>query len=152
MLQYIQFRPARNGGTDGVQCMTYREGQPVTAGIYDLHNTGTSPATVHRVGLPSAHGLRMTEVWLVPIRHTTLIGAGWPYPPTTSPVWAQRQPAAGAVIRPGQDLNLVFGLTRTSARDGRSAGPVIVYSASGTSYTMHEAVSLIVSGNCLAEG
>jgi hypothetical protein len=147
--------PLGNGGTNGQQCIAYTEGQPVTAGLYELHNTDTSPVTVQNVSLPSSvHGLRMTKAWLVPIYRDPKsgdwvdVGVGAPYPPTSAPEWAKRRPAVGAVIEPGQNLNLVFGLTRTSARVGRSAGPAIDYTVGGASYTLREAVSLIVAGRC----
>jgi hypothetical protein len=46
---------------------------------------------------------------LVPVTHTQgrgydLIGEAW-WPPKAA-VWAQRRPIAGAVIKPGQTLNL----------------------------------------------
>jgi hypothetical protein len=84
----------------------------------------------------------------VPIRNRTLIGAGFTWPPATNPAWAQRQPATGGTIRPGQTLNLVFGLTITSGTNGRSDGSVIDYSASGTSYTQDEPITLKVAEHC----
>jgi hypothetical protein len=147
--------PLGDGGIPGVQCVTARESQPTTNGLYDMENSGTSPVTVQSISLGSPHGLTMTRAWLVPILFTksggfTLIGVGLPYPPTTSEEWSERQPAKGAVIGPGQDLNLVFGLIRTTTKDGTSAGPVIVYTANGNSYTLQEQTDLIVSKNCLA--
>jgi len=70
--------------------------------------------------------------WVVPIFHTTLIGAvDWP---PTARAWALRKRAVGAVVKPGQTLNLVFGVARTTARTGRSDGPSIIYSAGGKTY------------------
>ncbi len=147
--------PLGNGGDGGQQCALGGEGQPITIGIYALENKGTSPVTVKSVSLPSLRGLKMTRAWVTPIYHLTLIGAPGAYPPTTGhfaaetgPPWAKRKPAAGAVIRPGQSLNLVFGLTRTTSHAGYSAGPVIVYTADGTTYTMQENVSLRVTQKC----
>jgi len=152
--------PLGNGGTPGQQCMAFTEGQPVTTGIYDLHNTGSSPVTVTSVTLPDAHGLTMTKAWLVPIGHSPgsgrvggmLVGAGWPYPPSFTKlvrsVWAQRRPAVGATIKPGQDLNLVFGLTRTTAKAGKSSGPLIAYTTGGLSYTVAEQTTLEVAAKC----
>jgi hypothetical protein len=118
-------------------------------GIYGLGvKSGTSPVTVQRVSLGSPHGLAMTTAWVTPVfANTPLIGAVLSWPPA-GPAWAQRRPAAGAVIKPGQDLNLVFGLTRTTPRSGRSDGPVIVYTADGNTYTLAENTSLIVQANC----
>jgi hypothetical protein len=137
--------------------MQFPSGQPVTAGIYDLTNTGTSPVTIQSVTLPDAHRLAMTKTWLVPIYHDSKtgnyvdVGAGAPYPPTTSPTWVQRKPAIGGVIKADQDLTLVFGLTRTSGPDGKASGPVIADTAGGSSYTVTMKTSLIVAGNCNSE-
>ncbi len=133
--------------------MPFAEGRPVTVGIFDLTNTGSSPVTIHGVRLGSPRGLTMTEAWLVPIEHFATyvsdVGAGAPFPPNDSPsgrwAWAHRRPAVGAVLRKHQDLNLVFGVIRTTARAGRSAGPVIVYSVSGGTYTVQEQTSLVVA-------
>jgi hypothetical protein len=146
--------PLGGGGTVAIACMDYPQGKPVATGIYDLTNSGKSPVTIQSVTLPSAHGLRMTKPWLVPIYHDPKtgdyldVGAGGPYPPTTSPQWAQRKPAIRGVIRAGQDLNLVFGLTRTSAKAGKSDGPVITYSAGGNTYTVQELTTLVVAATC----
>jgi hypothetical protein len=146
--------PLGTGGSAGQQCMAYAEGRPVTTGIYDLTNSGTTPVTIRSVALPSgARNLAMSSSWLVPIYHHPGgpwedIGAGVPYPPATAPQWPKRKPAIRGVIAPGQDLNLVFGLTRTNAHTGRSGGPVIVYSANGNSYTVQEKTSLVVAANC----
>jgi hypothetical protein len=152
--------PLGEGGTAGQQCSPGAEGQPITMAIYDLHNTGSSPVKITGVGLPAAHGLTMTRSWLVPIYYppshpgqSLLIGAGWPYPPdstaalASNPEWRNRVPAVGATIRPGQDLNLVFGLTRTTRKPGWSKGPLIAYSAGGSSYSVQEQTTLeIASG------
>ena len=154
--------PLGSGGVKGKQCSLGRIGVPITMGIYELHNTGTSAVTVKTVTLPSAHGLTMTKAWLVPIGQTggggTLdVGAGWPYPPSFTAivrsVWAQRRPAVGnTTIKPGQDLNLVFGLTRTMGSVGKSDGPAITYAAAGSTYTVQEKTSLVVvAANCEAQ-
>jgi hypothetical protein len=144
-------------GSPGTQCISYREGSPVTMGLYVLQNTGTATATVQGVSLPSdAHGLKMTSAWIVPIYHDPkngnyeTVGVGWDYPPpvTSNPQWKQRRPAVGGTVKPGQELNLVFGLIRTGARNGTSGGPVVTYSAGGSSHTMQMAVRMIVSPKC----
>lgn len=141
--------PLGDGGTPAQQCVPARQGQTITMGIYDLDvESGTSPVTVQSVRLGSPHGLKMTKAWVTPIfANTPLIGTAL-WPPPASPAWAQRKPAEGAVIKPGQDLNLVFGLTRTTARAGRSDGPVIVYTANGNTYMLAENVSLVVARKC----
>lgn len=154
--------PLGSGGVKGAQCSLARIGVPITMGIYELHNTGTSTVTVQNVTLPGASGLTMTKAWLVPIGQTSGggtidVGAGWPYPPSFTAlvraVWAQRRPAVGAAIKPGQDLNLVFGLTRTMGSVGKSDGPAITYTAAGSTYTVQEKTGLVVAAaNCEAPG
>ncbi len=81
---------------------------------------------------------------LPPPDHWEAIGVTADYPPIAKadvaidPEWRNRVPAAGATIRPGQDLNLVFGLIRTTAKAGRSDGPLISYTADRNSYTVQE--------------
>ncbi len=154
--------PLGNGGTAGQQCISGPRDQPLTVGLYSLRNTGTTPATIDSVRLPpAALGLVMTRAWLTPIYHNDELGVGWDYPLTAPSSnravqgwkavaleWARRRPAVGAVIRPGQWLTLVFGLTRTRDHAGRSGGPVIVYTVSGNSYTIHEAVTLLILPTC----
>lgn len=121
-------------------------GKPVNMGLFDLNNHGTAPVTVRRVSLPDAHGMAMTEAWLVPAKTSgPQLGVGTAYPPATYPLWADRVPAVGAVIRPGQNLQLEFGVLRTTAADGSSGGPVVVYTAGRTTYTLREQVSLAVA-------
>ena len=132
-------------------------GDALTTGIYELDNTGTAAATIQGVTLPGAHRLRMTKAWLVPIGqapngNTMLVGAGWAYPPNFSKLaryqWARRVPAVGATIKPGHGLNLVFGLIWAGGRAGLSGGPVIAYTAGGSSYTVSEQVTLEIAAKC----
>ena len=98
------------------------------------------------VSLPDAHGIAMTEAWLVPVNASgPQLGVGLAYPPVTYALWPNRVPAVGGVIRPGQSLQLAFGVLRTTAADGRSDGPKIVYTDGHTTYVLHEKVSLAVS-------
>jgi hypothetical protein len=126
-------------------------GQPVTLGFYALRNNGISAVTILSISLPAgARRLTMTRAWLVPIDDNP-IGSGWPWPPATQPAWRLRRPAVGAVIRPRQILDLVFGLTRTSGRAGQSSGVVVTYSSGAAQYVLDGSVALMVSQNCYAE-
>jgi len=138
--------------------MPWAQDQPTGVGLYDLKNSGSSPVTVHSVRLGSPRGLTMTNAWLTPIYYNgaeeLVIGVGWPWPLSLARgsgsqavrwAWARRKPAAGAVIKPHQDLNLAFGLTRTRARNAYSGGPVITYSANGNSYTLQEKTTLEIA-------
>jgi hypothetical protein len=150
--------PLGDGGTNAEQCMPSPQGQPVTTGIYHLANAGTSAVTIQSITLPNAHGLAATRMWLLPIYRDPKngnfldAGAGYPYPPAFTAgvraAWAKRRPAVGATIKPHQDLDLVFGLTRTTSKSGKSGGPVVAYTADGSSYTVAMKTSLMVAASC----
>jgi hypothetical protein len=90
--------------------------------------------------------MAMTEAWLVPVNTSgPQLGVGLAHPPVMYPLWPDRVPAAGAAIRPGQDLQLAFGVLRTTAADGSSDGPMIVYTDGRATYTLREQVSLAVA-------
>jgi hypothetical protein len=138
--------PLGDGGSPGQQCAPARQGQTIAIGIYPLENHGRSPATIRGVTLPGTRGLKMTRAWVTPIYRNLMIGtAVWP---PSGPAWAHRIPADGAVVKPGQALNLVFGLTHTTKHAGRSPGPQVTYTAGGSSYVIHEAVSLKLAATC----
>jgi hypothetical protein len=90
----------------------------------------------------------------VPIYHdpkngnSVTVGSGFPWPPPNTPQWPHRKAAIGGTIRPGQTLNLVFGLVRTTPKAGTSAGPLITYTAGGNTYTVKEGFTLEVAAHC----
>ena len=121
-------------------------GKPVLMGQWLLDNQGSAPVTVRAVSLPDAHGMAMTEAWLVPVSTSgPQLGVGLAWPPVTYPLWPDRVPAVGAVIRPGQDLQLAFGVLRTTAANGSSDQPMIVYTAGRATYTLREQGALTVA-------
>jgi hypothetical protein len=143
--------PLGDGGTPGQQCEPAATGQWDAMGIFDLHNASHSPVTITGFTLPHLHGLRVTSAWLTPIGYSgkteELIGtARWP--PITDAVWAHRFPLIGAVIKPGRDYNLVFGLAHTGVKYGTSDGPKISYTSGGSKYTVSEQTTLAVATNC----
>jgi hypothetical protein len=137
--------PLRAEGA-GVCTPATQAGKPVLMGLWHLDNQGTAPVTVRAVSLPDAHGMAMTEAWVEPLNITgPQVGVGLAYPPVTYPLWSHRAPAEGAVIRPGQDLQLVFGVLRTTAADGSSAAPMVVYTVGRSTYTLHMEGSMAVA-------
>src|SRR3984885_1316247 len=102
-----------------------------------------TPVSIRSVSLPNAHGMTMTEAWLIQLHpHSAQLGMGGPWPPVTDSLWPVRVPAVGGVIQPGKVLQLAFGVIRKTAADGSSDGPVVVYTAGRTTYTLREQVSL----------
>jgi hypothetical protein len=147
--------PIASGGT-GSQCLAAGVGKLVTVGSYDLHNTGKSPAKITGIRLPHNHGLRVTSAWLTPILTDSNgdqdeIGVGYSWPPSFDKLarkeWAQRVPLIGAVVKPGQDPNLSFGVARTGAR-GTADGPLVTYTSDGHTYTASFPFAIVVAARC----
>jgi hypothetical protein len=134
----------------GQQCIPGTQGRTVTMGFFEVHNHGSSTVKLTGITLPKVHGMVMTKTWLTPILvtpgHDELIGLAYPYPPH-SVEWPKRVPAIGAVLKPGQDLNLVFGLTMTSPHNASSDPPQITYTAGGNGYTVNYGTTILM-GNC----
>lgn len=141
--------PLGDSSYSGGDCVPFALGHPVADGHALLDNMSTSPVTVTSVKLISAHGLAMTAAWLIPLYkppHGSLSYVGDAvYPDTKWPTWRLRQRIPGAVIKPHQTLNLVVGLTRTAARVGLTAGPVITYTAGGNTYTLQEQFAFAIT-------
>jgi len=146
--------PLAAGGFSGSECIPGALYPEPTVGFWLLDNTGTAPVMVSSVKLPS-HGLAMTKAWLVPQykshNTTDYLGEQVSYPPVSYRTWPERQPIPGAVIKPGQELNLIFGVTRTGSKDGTTDGPVIIYTAGGNTYTLQEHFGIVLiapHGHC----
>ena len=141
--------PLVSAGFAGGECIPGTLYPTVTAGVWLLYNTGTSPVRVTSVTLASSHDLAMTSSWLLPEykSHDTwdYVGVQAGYPPIRWRTWPNRQPVPGAVIKPGQDLNLVFGLTRTGSKDGATTGPVITYTANRITYTLQPQMAFVIA-------
>jgi len=128
-------------------------GQIMTFGMYWLQNAGNSTVTIQSVTLGASHGLKISGgAWILPIVKNTGIGvASWP-PGRLSPgmarIWAMRRPAVGAEIKPGHRAELVLGVSRTTTGSARSGGPVIVYAAGGSTYTVQKNPAISLGPTC----
>jgi hypothetical protein len=129
-------------GGGGEQCIPAPLGVPRAMGDFILQNTGTAPVTVTSVTLTDDHGLAQGKPWLLPIIGELVGSALWP---PQGKAWARRIPADGAVLRHGQELNLVLEVWHTRNPSG-VAQVTINYTASGTAYSLTEGWSVQVGG------
>ncbi|MBO0823779.1 MAG: hypothetical protein J2P27_07955 [Actinobacteria bacterium] len=133
-------------------------GQIHSFGSYVLQNQSRSMVTIQSVTLgTTSHGLKMTGgAWVMPIIGHNMIALGeWPpdRPPQQTPMapaWALRRRADGAQIKPGQTRELMLGVARTTTKPGWSGGPVIVYTAGGSTFTLRKSPAIFLGqGRCL---
>lgn len=115
-------------------------------GDFVLKNSGQTPVTVDAVTLTDDHGLAQGKPWLVPVIETqALIGVAY-WPPDRT-AWNRRIAADRAVVKPGEELNLVPEVWRIRNPSG-VANITIRYSSSGTSYSLTEGWSVEVAHRC----
>jgi hypothetical protein len=132
---------------DGGQiCTTGGIGKLQAIGPFNLDDFGSQPVTVDSVTLTDNHGLAMGRPYLAPIpKDGDLIGM-WYWPPYGW-AWSHRVPADGAVVKPHQNLNLVFAGWRTTARAGTS-NVTVGYSSGGNSYSLTFSFSIEIAASC----
>lgn len=115
-------------------------GKAYAFGQYPLQNKSRSTVTIQSVTLDSAHFLKMTEgAWILPAPNGRLeiLAAPWPPPDPRHKFWFQRKRAEGAQIKPGETVELVVTAARTTTtRNGRSIGPLIVYTTGGDTFRL----------------
>jgi hypothetical protein len=153
--------PAPLGDPPSGSCEGYPgvPGEISSFGDYVLDNQSSSTVTIQSVTLgPTSKGLTIAGgAWILPILGGNMIAVGsWPpdRPPEQAPMapaWAMRQHADGAHIKPGQTRSLILGVTRTTHKEpGRSRGPLIVYTAGGSTYTVQESPAIYLGqGGCM---
>ena len=149
--------PIQDGG-HGSLCLTAPRWHYVVDGGYSLPDIGKTSATVTGIRFPHMHGLKVTSAWLTPILTDPSdgdheqIGFGFAWPPHENKIareeWARRVPLIGAVIKPGQDPNLSFGVARTGTSAGRSDPPLVTYTSDGHTYTANEGFAIVVAPLC----
>jgi len=145
--------PLGGSGGQAIECFPAPRDHTVTQGFYVLQNGGKTDVTVRSVRLVKPRGIVMaTKAWVVPPWYSkgsqNALGVGYPYPPVTWPTWKDRRPAVGAVVKPNETLNLVFGVARTATK-GTSAAPVVTYTAGGNTYTWQQGTTFVmVARNC----
>ncbi|WP_213813686.1 hypothetical protein [Glaciihabitans sp. dw_435] len=99
-----------------------------------LKNTGPDPIVLSGTSINSVMGAHLASTWIVAPSddEDTISGlyAGT-YPPTDSPEWSERVPAAGATIPPGDTVLLAMRITRGAGVTGASAqGGSVSYTGS----------------------
>jgi hypothetical protein len=143
--------PLGGGGEAGELCNPVYRGESLTNGFTALSNSSTSPVVIERVALARPRQLRLLAAYIVPITGHYLLGDWAGFPPPAGKLdpgvqWAQRRPAGGARIAPGQPhevVNLVVILKPESAI-GSASGIDVYYTAAGTRYHLRTATGLRV--------
>lgn len=137
--------------TSGVSttCLPLSEDGIATFGLEVLANTGAVAVILSAVSADEASELRVQEASIVPIVDQTLVGTQLTFPPVLEPSrWEQRIPAIGAVIQPGESVNLVVGVQRLSGEAGTTDGLDVSYSVGNDSFIRRSENRLELRESC----
>lgn len=149
--------PVRIGNNPGQNCMPPSRTGAVAIGFDVVHSTATQPVTVTAVTLQGGKGLHVTESYLMPMRHTTLIGVTNSWPPDTADAtrgdWDHRVRAVGtnrlAQTTGVRDWNLVLKLTTDPAVTTPGYETLALhYTVEGKRYVARNGTSLVVKQPC----
>ena len=152
--------PIAQPNSSGSVCQPALSG-PVTQGDFDLQNTGSAPAVITEVGLRNAHGIRIVGIKIFVFTDDgtggTLVGTQDHYPPPTGPTagtshvlpWSTGLAVPGATIPadPHAVANVVLGLERDTASDGKADGIDVYYQSAGHAYAYHGRFSITLAAS-----
>lgn len=124
--------PLEIGGAQAIQCVPSDNGQEVTIGVGVIRNDSDRPWSLGSVRLIEPSNLELRHVHFVPIKDRTLIGVALSWPPPSvledDSTWSERRIPEQAEIAPGEELNLVVGVTPTRNVDASAEGLRVAYS------------------------
>lgn len=128
------------GEGDGAVCMPGKAGESRTyAGTYVVHD-GNREITILEISLINPKDVDILEAWFLEIdpSDTTLVGyVNWPLERIPL-LWDERVPVEGAVLKPGDERNLVVVVTSTAEDIASFEGVRIVYKDKlGRKYTQN---------------
>lgn len=132
----------KSGPTQNAVCVPI-PGSIITYGLEEVRNTGTSDATVQKIGYVHPHNLKVLDTFVVPIHHDTGYGGRTGYPPR----WmrAERRmtvpPAKGQA--PDDYLNVIL-VTRLTGSIGHADAVYVDYKENGKLYSLRTITSLTV--------
>jgi hypothetical protein len=140
---------------DAHQCSPMRGATSLIEGSNDLQNAGTDPVVITKVELVHAEGFTLSSARLGPIghqgKHGTLIMGVQPGGAEPAFQWMvdESVPALGAVIRPGQDVNLLLFLHAPHS-NGSMMPPRVTYLENGNTRVWNggETLTTVAGSKC----
>jgi hypothetical protein len=128
--------------TQNAECIPI-PGWVITYGFESVRNTGSSDATIQKIGYVRPHNLRVLDVFVVPVHGSALYGGEYGYPPKW--MLAERSlivpPVKGARI---DDYTNVIVVTKLTGKTGHADAVYLDYKENGRLYRYRTITSLTV--------
>jgi hypothetical protein len=122
--------------TDAVICVGI-PGQVVTYSAEIVKNSGSSDATIQRIGYASPHNLRVLQTFTMLVRGLDTDAEHWGYPPQS---WLAERTS---MIRPGRQYQLVI-VTQLIGQAGHADAVLVNYTENGSQYVLRTTTALDV--------
>jgi hypothetical protein len=131
-------------------CIIGAPDEPLIWAIDIVHNFDRSDVTLEAATLRDSDHMVIGEAFVLPIVNTTLIGLrrGFPEDVVGTALWADRQPIAGTIVHPGEELNLLVEVALHGATRGSFQGLSVTYSSLNMRYRWNGGSSLEVGPSC----
>lgn len=132
----------RSGPTENAACIPIR-GWIITYGLEEVRNTGSSEATIQKIGYVHPHNLKVLDTFVAPNHRGVGYGGEHGYPPKW--MLAERRltvpPVKGNTMADYSDVILV---TRLTGPVGHADAVYLDYKENGTLYRLRTITSLTV--------
>lgn len=130
-------------GGSSAECAPIAVGRKIILG--DVLQAKQQPLDLEAVAFRDANGFTVDASYAIPVDGTSF--AVESYPSSHPEIWDRREAIAGAVVQPGQAMNVVFVVTRTG--ESASAGSIEVeYAAGGQHYVKADTTSFSLKDKC----
>jgi hypothetical protein len=128
--------------TENAECIPI-PGSIITYGFEAVRNTGSSGATIQKIGYVHPHNLSLLDAFIVPVHNRTLYGGEYGYPPKW--MLAERSmtvsPTKGT--RPDDYANVII-VTKLTGKTGHADAVYLDYEENGVLYSYRTITSLTV--------
>jgi hypothetical protein len=121
---------------DAVNCFGI-PGRVLTYSAEIVKNSGSSDATIQRIGYASPRNLRVLRTFTIPVHGLDTYADHWGYAPQS---WLAERTT---IIRPGRQYQLVI-VTRLIGREGHADAVLVNYTENGTPYVLRTTTALDV--------
>jgi hypothetical protein len=142
---------AGGGGDPGTLCMPSSDGGAATYSIDKLENTANDDAIIEKVTVNEAENVKVLGIDVVPLSGSGTAGApGYPPDPKlyrgTGFEWADRAPATGAVLAPGDRSSVAIGLQlKTPTDSGSFLNLDVLYRVGDDTYQLTTSTKFMVA-------
>ena len=136
-----------DGGQDAFGCIPRHRDFGVGIQLDGAEHPITQPVRIDAVEVADQEGVRVVETLLVRVRPGADRVGSTDFP-LSREHYPDVEPATGALVRPGEQTDLVVNVRRTAAEGGSASGISVVYSQGATRWRVDTHTTVGIHGRC----